>query len=797
VRSSAAFAIARINSDLDSSGTVTPEQVAANDRIIVPALHYALEDPAWIVRKAAAEAIPLISGRADVKESIPLLQTALKDKNRTLRSFAALALGSIGKDATVAIPDLSRTLMDASPYVRGNSVRALGNILARTDQFGEAEHAALQQLIQALGDPETLVRDNALPASREVAEHLEGLIEANQFDIDRAIGYVSDAQKLISDPKFEYDQADIDAVKRRLMRLRDQKAKRAFINQVIKNPWVSVPGSLLLGYMIVLGSLFWLYPVGLLRLERPIAAIKGKFKFMFQGNGVEFPLEWLLLLLQYHPRVLNTWVLINLKKGAREAFQDQDTVKQREIHVSIPVTLGTPAVEIPDLTSQVLRDKFKKHLKHLLIVGEGGSGKTSLACRIANWAMETDPNQRLCEHPMIPVLIEENLIFDNAPLKERFSILKKEILGRLEDMIPENEPISEDLFNHLLRQKRILLIVDRLSEMSEAMQEVIRPNNPDFPANAVIITTRAEGHLQTLASKICLRPKRLKTDRLVRFMEDYFKRSNCDVFTKNPSSLLEACGRLTSMVGDRSITVWLARMYADQIIKEIKEQIQQSATDILDNTSKSIPELILDHLSELNDKRERDEDVHVAAKVIAWECLKVNYLPVPAKRVNVETALNQEITDMKQVKHLLNYLEEHLQLIQHKGDNISFMLDPLAEYLAGLRLVDIYGQTESQWREFLSSISTHSELPITGFLRAVRDCCQTPASEAKKPGFEPKVPDFVVEHLNELLDSLIAGQEQPPAPSDRDPNSTLSGSPYPLSLEPTLRSQQISQHVGS
>jgi hypothetical protein len=232
-------------------------------------------------------------------------------------------------------------------------------------------------------------------------------------------------------------------------------------------------------------------------------------------------------------------------------------------------------------------------------------------------------------------------------------------------------------------------------------------------------------------------------------------------------------------------------MYADQVIKEIKEQIQQSTTDIFEHTSKSIPELIMDYLSELNDQREKDEDVHMAAKIIAWQCLKTNYLPVPAKRVNVEAALSQEVADTSRVKHLLNYLEEHLQLIQRKGDYVNFMLDPLAEYLAGLWLVDSYGQNESQWKEFLDSIAVRSELPITGFLRAVRDCCQTPAAEAKKPGFEPKVPDFVVERLNAMLDSLNPVHEQITV-SDSARETANSN---PLDFEPSFISQQISQQV--
>jgi hypothetical protein len=39
---------------------------------------------------------------------------------------------------------------------------------------------------------------------------------------------------------------------------------------------------------------------------------------------------------------------------------------------------------------------FQGKIARLLIKGEGGAGKTSLACQIAKWAMADDPSERLC-----------------------------------------------------------------------------------------------------------------------------------------------------------------------------------------------------------------------------------------------------------------------------------------------------------------------------------------------------------------------------------------------------------------
>ncbi|HAA27640.1 MAG TPA: hypothetical protein DCE56_08170, partial [Cyanobacteria bacterium UBA8553] len=91
----------------------------------------------------------------------------------------------------------------------------------------------------------------------------------------------------------------------------------------------------------------------------------------------------------------------------------------------------------------------------LLIQGEGGAGKTSLACQIAQWGMD----KKLSNHAILPVLLEQELS-EQEPLLDV-------IQGRLQDLTNAKE-ISSELLENLLRQKRILVIVDRLSEMGKA-----------------------------------------------------------------------------------------------------------------------------------------------------------------------------------------------------------------------------------------------------------------------------------------------------------------------------------------
>ncbi|WP_293322015.1 hypothetical protein [Microcoleus sp. PH2017_12_PCY_D_A] len=100
------------------------------------------------------------------------------------------------------------------------------------------------------------------------------------------------------------------------------------------------------------------------------------------------------------------------------------------------------------------------------------------------------------------------------------------------------------------------------------------------------------------------------------------------------------------------------------------------------------------------------------------------------------------VLNSQNAEQRLNYLEEKLHLIQTNlpsQENIRFVLDPVAEYLAGLHLVDIYGEDESKWRDFLIDADfQNSPEAIKGFMLAVRDCYLAKIPGAKDTDFLPK-----------------------------------------------------------
>jgi len=288
------------------------------------------------------------------------------------------------------------------------------------------------------------------------------------------------------------------------------------------------------------------------------------------------------------------------------------------------------------------------------------------------------------------------------------------------------------------------VIVDHYSELSEGSRKLIRPELPDFPVNALAITSRLEEELGQV-TKSTLKPLRIEGNRLSSFVEAYLVyRGKREQFTD--VEFFEACRRLSTIVGAKNVTILLAKLYTEQLIGT-KNGLQTN--QLPDN----IPDLMLFYLNELNrnivtDKLS-DRIIHQDAKIIAWECLKQTYRPMAIFRDAAIAALSGDNLELR-----LQYLEDRLQLIQSSGpaqDKISFTLDPLAEYLAGLHLITLYKNNEDAWHRFLAQTAdTLGVLTSTQeFLLAIRECCST-------KGKELMVPDFVIKELDRQVESARA-----------------------------------------
>jgi hypothetical protein len=510
------------------------------------------------------------------------------------------------------------------------------------------------------------------------------------------------------------------------------KPANSFVNFLSKHQILSIFIFFIIFWLSLLFLLLRVKPLSLLWLNNFLQ--KTDLSLEVLGVNIQTTtLRKLLFDLQYHPRVLDDWVKTNLKT-ARRQFENKQTVKQRNIYVpTIPVILNGDS--IPELTPKDLQHKFSESRETLLIWGEGGSGKTTLACQLAKWAMADDPEQRLCpNHRMLPILIDQELSDETGNQQQ---VLMEAIHGQLRDLIEAVKPISEELLEHLLRERRLLVIVDGYSEMRPATRNKIKPELPSFVANALILTSRNDESLGGV-NKTIIKMMRVHSSKLAEFLQAYVNKKGKQDLFKTDQELFQACIQLSKLVGERDITVLLAKLYADQLIANESNQTTKNLPD-------NIPDLMLSYLNQINcqliekglENHLDNLTVHQVAKVIAWQCLKQTYRSTTVPLDTLLKVLGEHWSE-EQAKTHLKYLENSLHIVETikpSEDQIRFSLDPLAEFLAGLYLVDLYKDNEKLWTEFLAQADAQPGAPesIKGFLQAVQDCCQ------KKKDIVPKM----------------------------------------------------------
>jgi len=732
-----------INIDLntrDSSGKVTFARPGPGIARAVPYFIRNLEDQHRDVRRAAAFALRMIGPPA--KAATTALIGSLEDDDENVRREAVFALGEIGPPAKAATTALIRSLKDehgtarceaSSALVRIRAdvvitVPALVSVLKDTDQsVVEAAARALRDMgpgpdpksaVSALGE---VIRSRDAPASGAAADALATIARS----VQKSMGHLSTSdlrellnrfesneevlQRTLHARSFESYQLSCAALRAELhSRFWFQLDKRlaAAVGYFNDNKWPWAIVAYLVALPLCWTLILIVGPLWIVEVHQALDIhITPKVKAGNFELSLGLPLRILILLqpFVYRGRVLDAWVKKHLRT-AKDNFRRISTVEERATHVPLPVRVD--ARIFTDFCAHTLRPAFRAKRCCLLIHGQGGVGKTSLACQVAQWARHAEKAKRITPHAMLPVLIEEEL--GDVGLIEVAR-------GKLQALVGETNPIEPQFFDQLLRKKRVLVIVDGFSEMSEDTREKVRPETADFPVAALVVTSRIDE--KQLGPATTLEPILLKGNRVSSFIEAYLTHQNKgDVFSDD-EEYFDGCRRLTRMVGDREITVLLAKMYVDQLVTWKEEGPSE---DLPDN----IPELMRRYVRELHPKGTDLDTIHIVqqdAIEVAWQCVKDTFYPAAADREGILKELGGPDADSR-----LKYLEETLRILRREvgsRDQVTFVLDPLAEYLAGLRVVKGRKGDTRHWKSFLARADEKPLEKITGFLLAVRDCC--------------------------------------------------------------------------
>jgi hypothetical protein len=431
------------------------------------------------LREEAAWALACIG-----EDAVPGLLEALEDK--PIRWWAVKALGGIGPSAADAVPKLAHLLMCDDEYVRSCAAWALMRIGPTADtplkqliellehdsvlktrcfaamaigDLGVSARVSLETLVTRMHvDPSEEVREDVAKAIQQIAKALQvDMRSISTAELRTIVSALEDASASIDDLLPDAASEDFTLSYEAL----EAEMRARFLSHtfpsLLQNKWV---WGVIFYVMLSLISVFSLvfYPSGLLRANN------------FLGQFGEVKIAWPVVmtlsfrnllvvgLFRHHHRVLDAWVRQHIRT-AREHFSNIPTVQDRAIHVPLPASIDGEFVPGPNV--EAFRRVFDKKLVRVLIQGEGGVGKTSLACQLGKWAMSENRFQRLSPHLMLPVLIQGDI---SDGFLDR-------VLGQLKELIGNVDAIEEDLFLKLLEKGRVLVIVDGLSEMEDASRE--------------------------------------------------------------------------------------------------------------------------------------------------------------------------------------------------------------------------------------------------------------------------------------------------------------------------------------
>jgi HEAT repeat protein len=650
-----------------------------------------------------------------------------KDNPNGLRRAASIGLSMIGNQASQAIPALVATAedRDADPQLRFFALRTLGKIqdpgnidtifrIAGTDERREELrlnaialmwtaprerwHETLGMLLPILTD--TGHHTRAANALWSISQLAEKAVDVGEVSVLPQLEVAKDVP-LDGDPAVEQHRKDLE---NRIAALKRMSPRGGLRSVLTRKPYVTAGVGYGLAAILVSLLLLWLRPWWIFRFNRAVRPWV-EFKLPTRLGGVTVPLQTLLGvgLFRHHRRVLDAWVASHVV-AARQAFARRTTVRDRRVHVPLPLLVDGQLTAAP--SAAAIRPTFARSRAIVLIAGEGGVGKTSLACELGRWAMADDVDGRLCRHLMLPVLLEHDI--------EPGHLLDA-IKGQLQLLIGDDEPVDTELLRILLQRRRLLVIVDRYSELSDATRRAVRPAAADFPVGALLLTSRHEEVLEGAPAAV-LRPFRIAGNRLATFMEAYLGQRGARERFDDPA-FFDACRRLSELVGQRDVTVLLARLFADRLV-----DTKVAGGDLPEN----VPDLMLDYLNHLNasvaEERLDDRVVQRAATLVAWLCVEQGLVPGDADRDRVISELGAP------GEPTVDYLERRLRLVRTVGaarDRLRFSLDPVAEYLAAWDVCSRIGNDEAAWRLFIAQRrQTTGPEALSAFLAKLRDCLE-------------------------------------------------------------------------
>jgi len=431
-----------------------------------------------------------------------------------------------------------------------------------------------------------------------------------------------------------------------------------------------------------------------------------------------------------HADVLDAWVE-RRRARAEEALERIEAVGHRRVYVPLPVRVGERerGDRMPSPSARELRRFFASSPAVVAIVGAGGSGKSTLAFALARWSLSADRTSRLMDWTVLPVVVDE----DTEDLVATVGDQLRRLIGP--------EEVEDDVVASLLEHKRLLVIVDALSERASATQRHVVSIHARAAVNALVVTTRRPLSFGPVAVSE-LHPEPLDADRIVYFAVECLQRTDRAALFSGPD-VLHLCQRLMAGVprgGGGAITPLLVELFVANAAA-LREKGRR-----IDELPPSFPEAVLEFVRRLNPKPSAshdgvpDELVVDAALAVARSCMEPDFVPHDVESEGVEVVLDSRRLRGDGLDPLARLIENGLLERRERAGtrSVRFVLDPVAEYLAAIDHCRELRADGDAWRELLRKLKATSGYPesIRGFLSAIEDCMTTYREDFRIPELE-------------------------------------------------------------
>lgn len=459
----------------------------------------------------------------------------------------------------------------------------------------------------------------------------------------------------------------------------------------------------------MIAFIYWFRPLWLLAIYRRVGIFEAVQKLNIPGlsEGLQIALKLTVLpWLISRPRVLDAWLTQNL--DAFSTVFDQEEAVARLHYYPLPLRRGTTQETVQTPSPEDFAADFSARHMLLQILGAGGSGKTSLAAQLGRWALD----RRLMEHLAVPIWLDSDI-----------ADVRKWLTQRVKEIARDDElPVS--FIQALFKTKRLLFIVDRLSERTAASREAFK-HLPDWLA-VVIFTARYKIELKSSDLKY-IETLGLDSRTVMGFIETLIQHSDESqklMSLNSKASLVNEFAKVITVSNkEERITPLLVSLFVQIKLAQIAASPSEEPQFIPTN----IPEIYFEYLNRVNPSDQavpnylpKEKLLRVAGLLACLE-LGDDFRPKRIDRHEVEKALAKENLLADGMNPLQRLIDNQVLEQRREGSDylIAFTLDPVAEYLAAFAHGKRCSKSADAWQKLIADVDAQGK-QANGFLTALR-----------------------------------------------------------------------------